>query len=223
MTLEHIPEAQDFITSIRRAMGKRTDSIVFVQVPEATRIFKECAFEDIYYEHCSYFTPGSLGQLFENTGFEIVHTDIEYDGQYLTVEARYGNGTARRKTSGRDLASLKELIATFPDRVSSKIDGWRESIERHFREGHKIVLWGSGSKGVSFLTTLGLDKQICAVVDINPNRQGYYMPGTGQIIIAPEDLLKIRPDLVVVMNRVYIDEIRDQVTALGLAPELAAL
>jgi len=223
MTLEHIPQARNFVTAIRQSVHGAPDSIVFVQVPESNRIFEECAFEDIYYEHCSYFTPDSLGRLFENAGFEVVRTDIEYDGQYLTVEAKYGNGELSSSRGQQALGAIRDSVLAFPQRVSEKTSKWRDTIERRCDEGQKIVLWGSGSKGVSFLTTLGLRDEICAVVDINPNRQGYFMAGTGHKIVAPDDLVEIDPDYVVIMNRIYTEEIRETLNSLGVEAELAAL
>jgi len=223
MTLEHIPQARNFMTSIRESVHGQSDSVVFIQVPESNRIFEECAFEDIYYEHCSYFTPDSLGRLFEASSFSVTRTDIEYDGQYLTVEATYGNGEQVASRDHGGLATMRDLVSSFPTRVSAKINEWRETIDDRIKKGQKVVLWGSGSKGVSFLTTLGLESEIEAVVDINPNRQGYFMAGTGQKIVAPEDLKEINPDFVVVMNRIYTDEIREVLDGLGVEAELAAL
>jgi SAM-dependent methyltransferase len=223
MTLEHIPQVKKFIASIRNAVHGHPESVVFFQVPEAKRILSECAFEDIYYEHCSYFTPESLSLLFENIGFEVLGTDIEYGDQYLTVEARYGNGDARSTDSDIHLAELREMVGTFPARVQATIDRWKQDVKRRSEAGQKIVLWGSGSKGVSFLTTLGLGEEIQAVVDINPNRQGYFMAGTGHRIVSPEQLKDIGPDYVIVMNRVYTDEIRHMMSGLGMTPEVAAL
>jgi hypothetical protein len=86
------------------------------------------------------------------------------------------------------------------------------------------VIWGSGSKGVSFLTGVtGAAESVAYAVDINPYRRGYFMPGTGQEIVGPAQLSEIRPDVVVVMNSVYVPEIKAMLAELGLNPELHAL
>ena len=46
---------------------------------------------------------------------------------------------------------------------------------------------------------------------------------TGQEIVAPEALQSIAPDLVLVMNPVYLDEIRATVHGMGLRPRVEAL
>ncbi len=224
MTLEHIHAAGDFISTVRRSIGDRSDTIVFFQIPETTRILRDCAFEDIYYEHCSYFSPGSLGKLFRRAGFDVLDIATEYDDQYLTIEARPGQGGTREfLPQERDLDMLKRYVDTFPARYQEKTRIWQERMDRFRDTSRKTVLWGSGSKGVSFLTSLDVGKQIEYVVDINPFRQGYYMSGTGQKIVSPEFLKEYRPDVVIVMNAIYREEIRRNLQDLGLNPELIAV
>ena len=77
--------------------------------------------------------------------------------------------------------------------------------------GKKAVVWGSGSKGVAFLTALNLhtpDCEIEYVVDINPFREGKYMAGTGQEIVSPAFLKRYKPDLAIAMNPIYQPEIK---------------
>jgi hypothetical protein len=62
MTLEHIAPTGDFVGAVRRAVGDDPQTVVFFQVPDVIRILKEQAFWDIYYEHCNYFSAGSLAR-----------------------------------------------------------------------------------------------------------------------------------------------------------------
>jgi hypothetical protein len=76
---------------------------------------------------------------------------------------------------------------------------------------------------VAFLTTLGSRGEIDYVVDINPLKHGTYLAGTGQQVVAPAFLKDYGPDLVIVMNPVYCDEIQKELTGMGLAAEIMAL
>ena len=88
-------------------------------------------------------------------------------------------------------------------------------------EGQKVVLWGGGSKGVAFLTTLGLTlDDVAYAVDINPVKTGTFMAGTGQEIVAPSFLETYQPDAVIIMNPVYREEITRDLTAMGLSPDI---
>jgi len=86
--------------------------------------------------------------------------------------------------------------------------------------GQRTVLWGSGSKGVSFLTTVGVTDEIASVVDINPYRQGKFMPGTGHEIVGPRFLESLRPDNVIIMNPIYRNEISEDLKKMSLSPNI---
>lgn len=226
MTLEHIPDAENFMGTVRRGLGDQTDATVFFQIPEALRILRECSFEDIYYEHCAYFSPGSLARLFRRTGFDVLDLDIEYGDQYLTIEARPsepGRPASPPLPLEDDLEELRSLVASFPQRMAETLNGWRDRLREAHDAGQTIVLWGSGSKAVSFLTTLDAERRIQYVTDINPHRHNHYMPRTGQRIVAPAELSTIKPDLVIVMNRVYEDEIRADLAKFGVSPTVVSL
>jgi SAM-dependent methyltransferase len=225
MTLEHIAPTGDFVGTLRRAIGDRTGTLVFFQVPDTTRILADCAFEDIYYEHCSYFSPGSLARLFRHAGFEVLALSTEYQDQYLTIEARSAPEPVIQAPlpEEQDLDRLRELVASFPERFAAKRAHWEGRIRGAAAKGQRVVLWGSGSKAVSFMTTLDLGDAIQYAVDINPYRHGHFLPGSGQEILAPEALQRYRPDLVVIMNAVYRDEVARDLERLGLEPELVAL
>jgi len=64
MTLEHIADTADFIKMVRGSLQDSPSTDVFFQVPDVLRVLEEEAFWDIYYEHCSYFSIGSLARLF---------------------------------------------------------------------------------------------------------------------------------------------------------------
>jgi SAM-dependent methyltransferase len=224
MTLEHIPDTGSFMNGVRNAIGEN-DTYVFFQIPEATRILRDCAFEDVYYEHCSYFSPGSLARLFRNSGFDVLNLATEYDEQYLTIEARPAhNGSAvGALDSEDDLAKLRGYVSTFAARVEENLSYWRDILDKARDAGEVVALWGSGSKAVSFLTSLGVTSEIDHVIDINPHRCGHFMAGSGHPIVAPAQLKELQPDLIIVMNAVYRDEIVRKLNGMALKPTVLTL
>ena len=224
MTLEHIHPTAKFVSMVRRAIGNRPDTIVFFQIPDVTRILRDCAFEDIYYEHCSYFSAGSLARLFRKCGFDVMHLTTKYDDQYLIIEAKPADPpTLPPLPQEDDIEKLKGYVKGFQTRYRSKLLTWQKRLQEIRAKDQRLVLWGSGSKAVSFLTTFQVYDDIKYVVDINPYRQGTFMAGTGQEIVAPEFLKEYQPDIVVVMNPVYQEEIRQDLNRMGLAPELLTI
>jgi SAM-dependent methyltransferase len=223
-TLEHIPDVSAFIRSIREAIAGREDVWIVFQTPDAKRVLNEGAFWDIYYEHCSYFSAGTHARLFRRERFDVTELSVVYHGQYIVQYARPAAFVTTPRWRGEaDLKAMQRLTADFPDRVRNAQSKWKRRIQDAALEGRSIVIWGGGSKGVSFLTTLGLEDEIQAVVDINPYRQGKYMPGSGHEIVAPSRLTAIRPDMVVLMNPIYKPEVQANLATLGLKPQILSV
>ena len=207
MTLEHIGQTQCFLAAVR-AVANRSDSVIFFQVPDMHRILKEGAFWDIYYEHCSYFSKTSLTHLFTGTGFAVQRIWTGYDAQYLMIVASpMAPGSASQARDEKGVAAIIDLCGSFVVAASRSRAAWLRRLHGWAAAGLRTVLWGSGSKAVAFLTTLGVHDQIEYVVDINPYRVGKYLPGTGQRIVAPTFLREFRPDNVVIMNPIYLREV----------------
>jgi SAM-dependent methyltransferase len=224
MTLEHIHDTYGFVSLVRRSIQPGKKTLVFFQVPDAGRILEDAAFQDIYYEHCSYFTAESLASLFRSCGFDVFETRREYGGQYLTLAARPSSVPveAERKREAF-IEQLKRQTEDFSARSAKAIEEWKWLIGAVACKGKAVALWGSGSKAVAFLTALQADEQVSAVVDINPYRQGKFVAGSGHEIVSPSQLATVKPALVIAMNSMYLKEIARALSELGLQPELTAL
>lgn len=221
-TLEHIQPVGDFLGSIRRFIGDHLNTVVLFELPDTQRVLDEVAFWDVYYEHCSYFTQGSLARLFEAQGFEVVDLRFAYDSQYLLLEAKpVAPGQAIRGRPTDDIDRIRAGVERFRDGYESVIASWRSKLEFVKGSGGKAVIWGAGSKGVAFLSALG--GLIDAAVDINPNKHGKYMAGTGHLIVSPAQLAEMEPTVVIAMNPVYLQEIRGDLDDRGISAELVAL
>jgi len=215
MTLEHVSRTRAFVQAVRRIASPQRGTIVVFQVPDVRRILDEGAFWDIYYEHCSYFSPRSLAHVFHDAGFEILRVSTGFNDQYLTIEARPSSSTAARPIAslGEDLALS---VASFDKRARRRAAQWASIMRVSGQAGGRIVLWGSGSKAVAFLSAVAdANGHIQYLVDINPHRWGKFVPGNVKQIVGPEFLAEYRPGLVVAMNPVYRQEIAADLRRLG--------
>ena len=223
-TLEHIQPTREFMQMVRRVIGPRHDTLVFLEVPDVTRVLRERAFWDIYYEHCTYLTAGSLARLFRSTGFEIVELVRDYGDQYLWITARPAAGpTDAALDIEDDLRATADDVETFRRECPVDVKAWRDRIRAFAAAGRKPVLWGAGSKAVALLTTTGIGPEVEYLVDINPYKAGKFLPGTGHPVVLPEQLRGYGTDVVIAMNPVYVDEIRERLRAMGVSPEVIAV
>jgi C-methyltransferase C-terminal domain len=118
------------------------------------------------------------------------------------------------------IADLTNLMARFDHQCREKQAMWCDILRKLAAAGNRIAIWGAGSSSTSFLTTLAVGDEVSYVVDVSPRRQGKYMPGTGHRIVAPDVMVAMRPNVMIVMNSVLTFEIRDLLAKAGCAPTL---
>ena len=227
-TLEHIGPVLEFVRRVREAIGERCHANVFFELPDMERVLEQGAFWDVYYEHCSYFTRGSLTRLFRAARFDLRRLYKVYDDQYLMLEAQPASQpTDALLPQEDDLARTTSLIAGFDQKVGDRLRSLAEIFGRCRASGRRLAIWGSGSKCVSLISSLGLSRELgagtLAVVDINPHKHGKFLAGSGFEIISPDALRPLHPDVVLVMNAIYTDEIKRDLASRSLHPELVAL
>jgi SAM-dependent methyltransferase len=222
--LEHIQFPRAFLSTVRRSIGDRFGTIVFFEVPNVMYTLRDLGIWDLIYEHSSYFSTGSLAHLFESCGFEVCHLAEAYDGQYLYIEGLPSKGSPYSFDDfNSDLEQMNSLARTFAEKYRNKVERWQQNLEHIRQTRRRAVVWGGGSKGVTFLNVLKTQGQIACVVDINPRKHGKFIAGTGQKVVSPEYLRDYQPEVVILMNPIYKSEIRRQVANLGLTPEIVVV
>ena len=188
-------------------------------MPNVLFTVRQLGIWDIIYEHPSYFSSSSLATVFASNGFRVLETKETFGDQFLTAEASPVSGVL--ELPGVDtVARLAQDVALFASKYKEKVETWQQYLEEYARQGRRVVIWGAGSKGVTFLNTIKSSDIVQYAVDINPRKKGMYVAGTGQEIVPPEFLPEIQPDVVIVMNANYKDEIGQQLEAVGVSAKV---
>jgi hypothetical protein len=224
-TLEHVPDVHAFLSMLHRwAVRRSAPPVLLFEVPDVERVLDEVAFWDLFYEHCSYFTVDTLRFAFERAGFEVLDVRAVYDGQYLVLEARArpDSDGATEVADPDSVAAVVDRAAQFVERYKSSTAICRSNLQRFADEGKTIVIWGGGSKAVSFLTSLEVGHLVELTVDVNPNKQGRFLVGTGHPVVGPEALRGYRDLPVIVMNPVYLTEVANSLRRLDIHAEITS-
>lgn len=121
----------------------------------------------------------------------------------LPFRAHRGDGDGDGD-GGRDMPRLARKFAACE---GSLVEQWRRRIKALARQGG-VVLWGGGAKGVTFANLVDPDRRLIAgVVDVNPNKQGRFVPGSAHRILAPEALSGLPVRSAVLLNPNYASEV----------------
>ena len=223
-TLEHVHDVATFVRKVRAGLDRSSGAVALFEVPDTRPVLEEGAFWDLYYEHCSYFTPGSLARAFRAAGLVPSRLERTFDDQYIFITAATGDGGPSEPLPEEETAA--EVVA-LAERFSAAFDEarrhWQDRLGAARGRAARTVIWGAGSKGVGFLSMLGVADEVDYAIDVNPGKQGMFMPGTGHEIASPDRLADRPPDLVVVMNPVYVDEIARDLARRGIETELVTV
>jgi 2-polyprenyl-3-methyl-5-hydroxy-6-metoxy-1,4-benzoquinol methylase len=220
--LEHIADPKTLTDMVQSAASHQEGTVFFFEVPNFMYILRDMGIWDLIYEHCGYYTKSSLAYLFCSSELLPINVQETFGGQYISIEAHRSSDkqlldSVWKKYSNDELLSNFE---EFSKHYQNKLSKWKAEIEQMKSSDSRAVVWGGGSKGVTFLNVLNIEDQIEYVVDVNPHKQNKFIPGTGQQIVSPDFLRELQPDTVIVMNPNYADEIKKAVRDIGLHSKL---
>lgn len=91
--IEHIADPHMLLRECSRLEG---DVHIFLETPNVHWILQHNAFEDIVYEHCSFYSPESIQCLLKKRGFVLVGFCNVFGGQYMWIEAEKEKSLAKK-------------------------------------------------------------------------------------------------------------------------------
>ncbi len=215
--IEHVASPPALLAAV--AAGLDHPARLYFETPDVGWILRNVVVQDFFYEHCSYFTPRSLRHGFLQAGFRDPQVRPVFGDQYLWLEATFAPGVAPAAPAPEAGEVLAEALH-YQRAVNERLGRLDATIARLRGEG-PLALWGAGAKGVTFANLLDpAGERFDCVIDINPRKQGRFLPGTGHPIVGPDALAARAIANVLVMNGNYLPEIRETVTRAGLATRI---
>ena len=190
--LEHIQDPFNFLLELKEANGG--SGKIYIEVPCFDWICEHNAWFDIFYEHVNYFRLSDFFRMFDT----VIESGHLFGEQYLYVVA--------------DLKTLKKPEKDPNDCVMFPKNFTYSLTSSNYNHSEKTAIWGGASKGVVFaLLKARAGQPVGIVIDINPVKQGKYLPSTGLLVHSVEEALKVLPkdSTVYVMNSNYFEEIKN--------------
>jgi SAM-dependent methyltransferase len=217
--LEHIPDPLHMLRTVRLALASSPHARIFVETPCVEWILRNHVFWDFFYEHCSYFNADSLTTACTASGFKVEKINHLFGGQYLWLEATVADQAPAVIINPDN--PVGQLAYRYAGIVNNLQTAWQTKLKRLASLG-KTAIWGAGAKGVTFANLIDpACRWFDCVVDLNPEKQGYYLPGTGHPIINFPDLGNRGIASAVLMNPNYREEVLALLKKAGLKIRLA--
>ncbi|MCB0666241.1 MAG: methyltransferase domain-containing protein [Saprospiraceae bacterium] len=217
-----IGNSKEFLQLLRTNLEDSRDTLVYLEVPNAEYTFGDRIYWNVGYEHGAWFTTSSLKKMMEACHFEVLEVFTCWNDEFI--------GLIAKPKPGKEVKTLKTIpngIHKLVSNFSMGFDDLKKSEENLLSskefEDLKIVAWGAGARAVTYFNVLNTNSKIEYIVDINVNRQGKYLPGSGTKIVEPDFLLEYKPDIVIITNPTYTDEITKHIRSMGLKSRIMTL
>ena len=211
--IEHVASPMALLRAIRDSMPRAEDSRLFIETPCVKWILRNNIIWDFFYEHCSLFSSRSLAAALRASGFAVHRIEHVFGGQYLWAEA---SPCLQPSTPEWDAECVPLLAKQFSRAEQKLTQDWKERIQELAAKG-PLAIWGAGAKGVTFANLVDdRRKLIDCVADLNPNKQGKYLPGSGHKIVNYFELKSRRIHTALLMNPNYREENERLLASAGL-------
>ena len=219
--MAHVPDINGVVGGI--GMLLKPEGMFVMETPYVRDLVENLEFDTIYHEHVFYHSLTALKHLLERHGLVLADAErIAIHGGSLRVSAvRQDNprGEANLTEPAQALLAEEESLGlTRPEFYRNfavnvgELRGKVVSLLKQIKaQGKRIAAYGASAKGSTLMNYFGIGGNLLDfVVDRSTAKQGLYCPGTHLPILAPETLLKERPDYVLLLTWNFAEEIMAQ-------------
>lgn len=219
--LAHVPDINGFVAGL--AMLLAPQGVLSVEAPHLLSMVDGTQFDTIYHEHYAYWSLLAMERLFARHGLLVFDVEtLPTHGGSLRVLAAPAPRPAtpalialrtREQDRGLDQDAFYE---GFEARVGEVIQGFRAWLAAKTDMGRKLAAYGAAAKGNTFLNAARVQaRDLMAVADLSPAKQGRRLPGSHIPVVAPQDLLALQPDEILILPWNIAPEIVAQLREAG--------
>lgn len=204
--LEHIWSPVQFLIILRKSLVK--GGVGLVEVPRLEFIRSEGRFYDFFGDHVNYFTDSTLRLTCELAGLRVVQTRVGFDDQFLIAEVTPAD---------------EFIVDDFNRQLAETLGELRGWLNGQIAGGRRVAVWGAGYKSLAAIAECNVDG-IRYVIDSDPNKQGFFTPGSFLPIQPPSVLMTDPVDTILLAAVAYKKEILKQIREeLNFAGQVIAL
>ena len=221
--LAHVPNIHDFIEGFSILVAD--DGFITFEFPHLLNLIKLNQFDTIYHEHYSYLSLTALNPIFKQHELKIVEVEkLETHGGSLRVtleKDKYDysvqNSVHETLEEEKNYDPLNEdLMAKFQENAKIIRLELVKELKIAKEQGLKVAAYGAAAKGNTLLNYSQINIDLISyVVDLNPNKQGKYLPGSCIPVVSENVLNQERPDLLLVLPWNLATEIKNQLNWLS--------
>jgi len=216
--LAHVPDINDFTQGFRVLLAP--GGVITVEFPHLLELIRENQFDTIYHEHFSYLSLDFVRRLFDAHRLRVFDVErLPTHGGSLRVFAAHAEEERPIASSVAELLAMEraagmmlpETYSTYASRVCHTKWALLEMLIGIRKSGKRVVGYGAPAKGNTLLNYCGIRSDLLDyTVDRSPLKQGRLLPGSRIPIKSPEELVRDKPEFVLILPWNLKEEIQQQ-------------
>ncbi|MBL1147468.1 MAG: methyltransferase domain-containing protein [Pseudomonadota bacterium] len=217
--LAHVPDINDFVRGFSLLL--KPSGVASFEFPHLMQLVTHGQFDTIYHEHYSYLSLTAVSHIFAANGLTVFDVEelpthggslrvyaCRADTEAHKVQDSVSALLAREKAAGMQTAAY---YAGFQDKADKIKNDFLEFLLFAKREGKTVAGYGAAAKGNTLLNYAGIRPDLLPfVVDMNPAKQGKFLPGSRIPILPPAAIEERKPDFVIILPWNLRTEIAEQ-------------
>jgi len=219
--LAHVPKINDFVKGLDVMLSEK--GIMTFEFPHLMQLVDNNQFDTIYHEHFFYYSLISVQSIFKKHGMKVfdVQELSTHGGSVRIFVTRESNEDRPVSNNVKRILELEkekgyldiDLYTSFDKKVQQTKREILKLLIDLKSQGKTIAGYGAPGKGNTLLNYCGIRTDfIDYTVDRNPNKHGYFLPGSLIPIFHPEKITETKPDYVFILPWNLKDEITEQIS-----------
>lgn len=219
--LAHVPDINGFAAGLREVLAPR--GALTLEFPHLLQLVRHSQFDTIYHEHFSYLSLHSVQRILRRQGLEVWDVEeLPTHGGSLRVWAQHASNPRPAQASVGELLAQEAAAGVGRREFHQGLQAQAERIKDELllflidckRRGLRVAGYGAAAKGNTLLNFAGVRPDLLPyVADASPHKQGRLLPGSHIPVLAPQQLLDARPDVVLILPWNLREEIAAQLAA----------
>jgi SAM-dependent methyltransferase len=211
----HVPDINDFTRGIASCL--KHGGTVTLEFPHLLSLLELNQFDTVYHEHYSYLSLYTVQKVFEQAGLRLFDVEkIKTQGGSLRIygclagDGRPVSEAVIRLFQEEEKQGLRQLATyqSFQARADRVKRDFLDFLLEQQRLGKNVAAYGAAAKGNTLLNYAGIGPDLLPYIcDAAPAKQGKFMPGSHIPILAPAEILRRKPDVIVILPWNIRDEV----------------
>jgi SAM-dependent methyltransferase len=219
--LAHVPDLNDFVAGMKILL--KPDGVITMEFPHLMRLMEDNQWDTIYHEHFSYFSFLTVSRVFAAHGLRLFDVEeLPTHGGSLRIygcheeDPEHSDTDRAAELRERERAAGFERLETYTGYGDKVVADKRQILQFLIGlkdQGRRVIGYGAPAKGNTMLNYCGVRRDFLDYTcDLNPHKQGHFLPGSHIPIRSPEAIREDRPDVVWILPWNLREEIMEQLS-----------